>query len=81
MADKYTKKAVESSPAPEKAADAWKDVAVEKEHQPAKQKSSLTYRQLEQQVANLDTQAADIASRKSEVEAEMAKVKTAAEKE
>tara|TARA_R100000656_G_scaffold13450_1_gene13742 strand:+ start:1300 stop:1539 length:240 start_codon:yes stop_codon:yes gene_type:complete len=79
MADKYTKVAAAAVESP--AADAWKDLAVEKEVQPPKVKSNLTYRQLEQQVANLDTQAADIASRKSEVEAEMAKVKTAAEKE
>mgnify|MGYP003153685297 FL=1 len=79
MADKYTKVAAAAVESP--AADAWKDLAVEKEVQPPKVKSNLTYRQLEQQVANLDTQAADIASRKSDVEAEMAKVKTAAEKE
>ena len=79
MADKYTKVAAAAVESP--AADAWKDLAVEKEVQPPKVKSNLTYRQLEQQVANLDTQAADIASRKSEVEVEMAKVKTAAEKE
>ena len=81
MADKYTKKAVAEAPvSPEPAADAWKDTAVEKEVTPAKVKSSLTYRQLEQQVAQLDVQIADVESRKSDVEAEMAKVKTAAEK-
>ena len=79
MADKYTKVAAAAVESP--AADAWKDLAVEKEVQPPKVKSNLTYRQLEQQVSNLDAQAADIASRKSDVEAEMAKVKTAAEKE
>tara|TARA_B100000745_G_C19934509_1_gene314766 strand:+ start:340 stop:585 length:246 start_codon:yes stop_codon:yes gene_type:complete len=81
MADKYTKVPAPASPeAPEPAADAWKDLAVEKEVTPAKVKSNLTYRQLEQQVANLDAQIADIESRKADVEAEMAKVKTAAEK-
>ena len=81
MADKYTKVAVPDAPAtPEPAADAWKDLAVEKEHTPAKQKSSLTYRQLEVQVGNLDTQIASIEASKADVEAEMAKVKTAAEK-
>ena len=78
MADKYTKVAAAESPSP--AADAWKDLAVEKEVTPAKVKSNLTYRQLEQQVARLDAQIADIESRKADVEAEMAKVKTAAEK-
>ena len=78
MADKYTKVAAAEVESP--AADAWKDLAVEKEHTPAKQKSNVTYRQLELQVDNLDAQIADLASRKSDVEAEMAKVKTAAEK-
>ena len=79
MADKYTKVAASESPSP--SADAWKDLAVEKETQPPKVKSSMTYRALEQQVAGVDEQAASVASRKSEIEAEMAKVKTAAEKE
>ena len=79
MADKYTKVAAAAVESP--AADAWKDLAVEKEVQPPKVKSNMTYRQLEKQVTDLDAQAANIASRKSEVEAEMAKVKTAAEKE
>ena len=78
MADKYTKVSAPEVASP--AADAWKDLAVEKEVTPAKVKSSLTYRQLEQQVAQLDVQIADVESRKSDVEAEMAKVKTAAEK-
>ena len=78
MADKYTKVAAAEVESP--SADAWKDLAVEKEVTPAKVKSNLTYRQLEQQVANLDAQIADIESRKADVEAEMAKVKTAAEK-
>jgi len=78
MADKYTKVVAPEVESP--AADAWKDLAVEKEVTPAKVKSSLTYRQLEAQVANLDVQIADVESRKSDVEAEMAKVKTAAEK-
>ena len=78
MADKYTKVAAAESPSP--AADAWKDLSVEKEVTPAKVKSNLTYRQLEQQLAQLDVQIADVESRKSDVEAEMAKVKTAVEK-
>ena len=79
MADKYTKVAAAESPSP--AADAWKDMAVEKEVTPAKVKSNLTYRQLEQQVVNLDAQIASVEASKADVEAEMAKVKTAAEKE
>ena len=78
MADKYTKKAVESSEgsAP---ADAWKDAPVEKEHQPAKIKSEVSYRSLENEVANLDAEAKRIADRKAELVAEMAEVKKAVE--
>tara|TARA_R100001530_G_C4300705_1_gene150386 strand:- start:610 stop:849 length:240 start_codon:yes stop_codon:yes gene_type:complete len=79
MADKYTKVA---SPAVESpAADAWKDLAVEKEHQPAKVKSNLTYRQLEQHKASQEAQKASCEDRIAEIVAEMAKVKAAAEKE
>ena len=79
MADKYTK--VPAAEVESPAADAWKDLAVEKEAQPPKVKSNLTYRQLEQQVVNLDAQIASVEASKADVEAEMAKVKTAAEKE
>ena len=77
MANKYTKKTVESSEgAP---ADAWKDAPVEKEFQPAKVTSEVSYRQLENEVANLDAEAKRIADRKAELEAEMAEVKKAVE--
>ena len=82
MADKYTKVAVPDAPAaPEPAADAWKDAAVEKEHQPAKQKSMMTYAQLESQKASQEAQKAACDDRIAEIEAEMAKVKAAVEKE
>ena len=74
MADKFTKKAVESSPEPE-----WKQVQVEKEHQPAKQKSTVTYAQLEQQKASQEAQKSACDDRIAEIEAEMAKVKAAVE--
>ena len=74
MADKFVKKAVA-----EPSVD-WKNVVVEKEHQPAKIKSEVTYASLENQVAGIDAQMADLTSRKSALEAEMAKVKTAVEK-
>tara|TARA_B100001939_G_scaffold329369_1_gene325536 strand:+ start:9190 stop:9426 length:237 start_codon:yes stop_codon:yes gene_type:complete len=77
MADKYTKKAVESSEG--LPADAWKDAPVEKEHQPPKIKSEVSYRQLENEVANLDAEAKRIADRKAELVAEMAEVKKAVE--
>ena len=74
MADKYTKKAVESSPSPD-----WKNVQVEKEHQPAKQKSTVTYAQLEQQKASQEAQKSACDDRIVELDAEMAKVKSAVE--
>jgi len=72
MADKFTKKAVSDS-------SNWKDVLVEKEHQPAKVKSTVSYKQLEQQVANIDSQIANLEKQKTALQAEMAKVKTAVE--
>ena len=76
-ADKFTKKAMAESPSP--AADAWKDAQVDKEHTPAKQTNIVTYRQLEQQVASIDSQVSDLGTRKSALVAEMAKVKSAVE--
>lgn len=75
MADKFTKKSVASSDA----ADAWKDTLVEKEIQPAKVKSDVTYRQMENLVASLDSQISRLGDEKTALEAEMAKVKAAAE--
>ena len=75
MADKFTKKTVSSS----EAADAWKDTLVEKEVQPAKVKSDVTYRQMENQLASLDSQISSLGDQKTALVAEMAKVKTAAE--
>ena len=76
MADKYTKKAVESSPAPD-----WKQVQVEKEHQPAKQKSMVTYANLEQQKAHQVAQKASCDERIAELEDQMSKVEAAAKAE
>ena len=74
MADKFTKKEVASG-----GADAWKDSVVEKEHQPAKVKSEITYRQMESQLANIVAQISSLGDQKTALEAEMAKVKSAAE--
>tara|TARA_R100000781_G_scaffold96039_1_gene60119 strand:+ start:227 stop:451 length:225 start_codon:yes stop_codon:yes gene_type:complete len=74
MADKFVKKTVESS-APD-----WKQVVVEKEHTPAKQKTEVTYAQLEYQVADIDNQITNLTAQKTSLESEMAKVKTAVEK-
>ena len=79
MADKFTKVVVDSPAAPESPADAWKDAQVEKEHQPAKVKSRQTYRQMESQVVAIDAQVASLGEQKSALEAEMVKVKAAAE--
>jgi hypothetical protein len=77
MADKYTKVA---SPAPDSPAeDAWKDVGVEKESQPPKVKQNMSYRQLEQQKASQEAQKSACDSRIAELDAEMAKVKSAVE--
>ena len=72
MADKYTKKS--SAPEPD-----WKQVSVEKEHQPAKQKSMVTYAQLEQQKESQVAQKAACDDRIADIDAEMAKVKAAVE--
>ena len=74
MADKYTKKAGEAAPVPD-----WKSVTVEKEHQPAKQKSEVTYEQLEHQKAQQEAQKSGAEARIAEIEAEMVKVKAAVE--
>ena len=79
MADKFTKVVVDSPTAPEAPADAWKSVMVEKEHQPAKQKSTVTYAQLESQKASQEAQKSACEDRIAEIEAEMAKVKAAVE--
>ena len=80
MADKYTKKAVqapEAAPAP--AADAWKDAWVEREVQPAKVKSDVSYRQIESQIASIDAQVKSLGDQKSALSAELALIKKAVE--
>ena len=75
MADKFTKT---EDPAGE-VADDWKDVNVEKSHQPEAQKSNLNYRDMEENVTRLEEDIARLESDKSVLEAEMAKVKSAVE--
>tara|TARA_R100001530_G_scaffold127992_3_gene97484 strand:+ start:464 stop:706 length:243 start_codon:yes stop_codon:yes gene_type:complete len=79
MADKFTKVAVPVKEEAVSPADAWKHANVEKEHTPAKVKSTVTYAQLENQVAQIDAEIAHSEERKAAVEAEMVKVKAAAE--
>ena len=77
MADKYTKKASSSSDSAP--ADAWKDAVVEKEHQPAKQKTEVSYRQIEQQIEHIDAQSKSLADQKTELVKELAEIKKAVE--
>ena len=79
MADKYTKVATPSEPEAPVEADAWKTVSVEKEHQPAKVKTQMSYAQLESQKASQVAQKASCDDRIAEIDAEMAKVKAAVE--
>ena len=72
MADKFTKKAVADS-------SDWKDTLVEKEVQPPKVKTTVSYKQLENQVANIDAQVVSLVKQKTSWETEMARVKTAVE--
>jgi hypothetical protein len=79
MADSFKKKAVTEESAPEKPADAWKDAVVEKEHQPVKVKSDVTYRQMENEIVSIAAQVKSLGERKTVVEAEMAEIKKAAQ--
>ena len=79
MADKYTKKAVPSPDQPEPVADAWKDAVVEKEVQPAKVKSDVSYRQIESQIESIDAQVKSLGDQKTALTAELAEIKKALE--
>jgi len=79
MADKYTKKAVSSPDQPETPADAWKDAVVEKEVQPAKVKSDVSYRQIESQIESIDAQVKSLGDQKTALTAELAEIKKAVE--
>ena len=75
MADKFTK--TEEPAGLEE--DDWKDVNVAKEHQPEKQISNHNYRNMEEDLARIEEQITRLGADKTALEAEMAKVKTAAE--
>ena len=75
MADKFTK--TEEPAGLEE--DDWKDVPVAKEHQPEKQISNLNYRNMEYELSNIERDITHLGAQKTALEAEMAKVKTAAE--
>ena len=74
MADKFTK-----TEEPDGVGDDWKDVPVAKEHQPEKQISNHNYRHMEQDLVRIEEEITDLGERKTALEAEMLKVKTAAE--
>jgi len=75
MADKFTK--TEEPAGLEE--DDWKDVDVAKEHQPEKQISNRNYRRMEEELASIDADITRLGVDKTALEAEMLKVKTAAE--
>jgi predicted nucleic acid-binding Zn-ribbon protein len=79
MADTFKK--VESEAHASSAEDAWKDVQVEKEHQPEKVKSTTTYRRLELQMVGIDNEITVLTERKATLEAQMLQVKATAEAE
>ena len=74
MADKFTK-----TEDPAGVGDDWKDVNVAKEHQPVKQTSNHNYRRMEEELIHINENITRLGVEKTALEAEMAKVKTAAE--
>ena len=75
MADKFTK--TEEPAGVEE--DDWKDVPVAKEHQPETVISNLNYRNMEENLAQIEKDITRLGERKTALEAEMLQVKTAAE--
>ena len=75
MADKFTKT---EEPAGLESDD-WKDVKVAKEHQPEKETSNLKYRDMEIDLARIEEDITRLTTQKTALEAEMIKVKGAAE--
>ena len=69
------------APMPEPPADAWKDKRVQREHTPAKVKSNLTYRQIENEIEMIDNNIASQEARKAELEADLAKIEAVAKAE
>ena len=77
MADTFKKVVVETPVS--SAEDGWKDIKFEREHQPVKQKSDTTYRNMEAQIERIDNNITTLTKQKTDLEAEMVKVKTIAE--
>lgn len=77
--DKFTAVPEPEAPASaEPSADAWKDKQIQREHTPAKVKSNLTYRQIENQVAQCDKEIARQEALKSGYEADLVKIEAVA---
>ena len=74
MADKFTK-----TEEPDGVGDDWKDVNVAKEHQPEKIISNCKYRDMEEELTRIEGEITRFGAEKTALEAEMLKVKTAAE--
>ena len=78
MADTFKKS--EIPPPPSDLEDVWKDTQVERGHQPDEVKSTLTYRQMEEEMEYFNGRIASLTKEKEVLEAEMIKVKTITEK-
>jgi len=57
----------------------WKDVSVEKEHQPEKVKSIVNYRSMEAELKSINNNITSLTKEKVDMEAGMVKVKAVAE--
>ena len=77
MADKFTK----TESAKGVTENDWKEVNVKKEHTPAVIESSLNYVEMENDLAELQARIDELALKKTNLSAEMVKVKTAAQAE
>ena len=75
MADTFTKT---KEPAGVNADD-WKDVPVEKEHQPSAIISIMNYHSMEDQLENITNNISKLETEKTDLESEMVKVKAAIE--
>ena len=75
MADKFTKTEEPRGVF----ADDWKNVQVEKEHQPEKVTSHRYYRDMESELEQLNADITRLGVEKTDLEAEMVKVKAAVE--
>jgi len=57
----------------------WKNIQVEKEHQPEKQKTVISYHNMERQLEDININITSLTEQKAILEGEMVKVKAIAE--